>query len=129
MDKWIVEPLKKVNGISFGMCRTEVRKILGTEFKEFKKSKFSKNTTDDYGFCHVFYDATNKCEAIEIFDDITVSISGKDVFPTTTTVLKEVADDFVEEDDSFISKSKSIGVYAPNGKMESILLGNKDYYL
>ena len=42
-------PLQEVNGVKFGMPRNEVRAILG-EAREFKKSKFSKNTTDDFGY-------------------------------------------------------------------------------
>ena len=55
-----VVPLQEVNGVKFGMHRNEVRAILG-EAREFKKSKFSKNTTDDFGYCHVFYDTDNQC--------------------------------------------------------------------
>jgi len=47
-------PLKSVNGIKFGMKREEVRKLLG-EYEEFKKSVLSTNTTDDFGYCHVYY--------------------------------------------------------------------------
>jgi hypothetical protein len=36
--------------------------------------------------------------------------------------------DFEEDDCGFISKNKSIGVYAPNGRMESILFGCVGYY-
>ena len=46
-------PLVEVNGVKFGMKRCDVRKIFGNA-TEFKKSKFSKTITDDFGFCHVF---------------------------------------------------------------------------
>lgn len=129
MDKRIiVEPLKGIDEISFGISREEVRKYFGNNFEEFKKSKFSKNTTDDYGYCHIFYDKDNKFEAIEFFDEVTIIIDDIIVFPNRIEVIKKVSDDFEKDEESYISKEKSIGIYAPNDIMESILLGMKGYY-
>ena len=122
-----VVPLKEVNGIKFGMKRAEVRKILG-EAREFKKSKFSKITTDDFGFCHVFYNTNDECEAVEIFEDVEVVIDGRIVFPGEIDTEKVAIDGFVEEDGSWINAQKSIGIYAPDKNMESILFGIKGYY-
>lgn len=127
MSKVFAQPLKEVNGIKFGMKREEVRKIIG-EAKEFKKSKFSKNTTDDFGYCHVFYNDDDECEAIEIFNNTEVLIDETVVFPINISEIKTIIKDLVEEEGSFISKSQSIGIYAPNGNMESILFGNIGYY-
>lgn len=126
--KIIVEPLKGIDGILFGIDRGEVRKYFGNNFEEFKKSKFSKNTTDDYGYCHIFYDEDNKFEAIEFFDEVTIIIDDIIVFPNRIEVIKKVSDDFEKDEESYISKEKSIGIYAPNDRMESILLGIKGYY-
>lgn len=127
MSKVFAQPLKEVNGIKFGMKREDVRKIIG-EAKEFKKSKFSKNTTDDFGYCHVFYNDDDECEAIEIFNNTEVLINETVVFPINISGIKAIIKDLVEEEGSFISKSQSIGIYAPNGNMESILFGNIGYY-
>lgn len=121
-------PLSEVNGVRFGMKRNEVRSIFG-EAKEFKKSKFSKTTTDDFGFCHVFYNLNDECEAIEIFDESEVQINGKTIFPKGVDILRSMLTDLEEDESGFISKSQSIGVYAPNDKMESILFGCTGYYL
>ena len=120
-------PLAEVNGVKFGMKRCDVREIFGNA-TEFKKSKFSKTTTDDFGFCHVFYNQSDECEAIEIFDESEVQIDDITVFPNAADKLKSMFSDFEEDDCGFICKSKSIGVYAPNGKMESILFGCTGYY-
>ncbi len=128
MLKWIVEPLKSVNGIKFGMSRKDVRDIIGQSYFEFRKTKFSKNTSDNFGICHVFYNIQDEFEAIEIFDEVGVVIKGKQIFPADIAVLSELSGDFIKEDDFYMSKSKSIGIYAPSGKMESILFGIKDYY-
>ena len=128
MANWNVQPLKDINGIKFGMKREVVRKVLSGEVKEFKKTKFSKITTDDFGFCHVYYNANNECEAVEIFDDVTVVINGKIIFPGSIEIGKSAFIDLEEEEGSYISKSESVGIYAPYGKMESILFGNSGYY-
>lgn len=128
MENWIAKPLIEVNGIKFGMERKEVRKRFSGNVREFKKTKFSQNTTDDFGICHVYYDENDKCKAIEVFDNVMVSIDGKVIFPININVLKTMISDIFEEDGSFISKQKSIGIYSPDGKMESILFGIKGYY-
>lgn len=122
-----VVPLQEVNGVKFGMPRNEVRAILG-EAREFKKSKFSKNTTDDFGYCHVFYDTDNQCVAVEIFSEAEVYISEKKIFPCSISDAMLIVSDLKEDSGSFISESQSIGIYAPNGVMESILFGKVDYY-
>ena len=128
MDKWTVIPTKKVNDIEFGMERSEVRKKFPVQAREFKKSKFSKRTTDDFGSCHVYYDENDRCEAVEIFDDAEVYMDGKKVFPITVQEIMEIISDLVKEEDSLISENLSIGIYAPENKMESILFGCKEYY-
>lgn len=120
-------PLSEVNGVKFGMKRKEVRSIFGNA-TEFKKSKFSKNTTDDFKFCHVFYNNNDECEAIEIFVENEVKIENEIVFPKEINKLKAMLPDIEEDNFGFISKCKSIGVYAPDGKIESILFGCVGYY-
>lgn len=128
MDNWIVIPMEKVNGIEFGMERSEVRKKFAVPVREFKKSKFSKRTTDDFGSCHVYYNENDKCEAVEIFDEVAVYVYDKKIFPVTVEEVKKIIPDLIEEEDSYISEELSIGIYAPDDKMESILIGCKGYY-
>lgn len=128
MVKWIATPLVEINGVKFGMPRSEVRTVLGGKYKEFKKGKFSKNTTDDFGVCHVFYTTDDKCEAVEVFSECEVSVNGTVVFPLAISAVKEQIDDLVEDAGSYISKKLSIGIYAPDGTPESILFGDAGYY-
>ena len=123
-----VKPLETVNGIEFGSNREKVRELFG-DYTEFKKSKFSKNTTDDFGYCHVFYNLQNECEAFEFFgDDIIVSVENQQFYPSTISNIKNVLQDLKEEAGSLICKKLSIGITTDNGKVESILFGNKGYY-
>lgn len=128
MDKWIVEPLKKVNDIAFGMSREEARKIMNREYSEFKKSKFSKNTTDDFGNCHIFYNIDNKVEAMEVFSAVEVEIYGKRIFPDGFSELEKIVNDLKNEDGCYISTAMSIGVTMDGNTMDSILFGCIGYY-
>ena len=131
MYELIVEPLMNVGDVYFGMSREDVRKILGG-YTEFKKNKYSENTTDDFKFCHVFYDKENKCEAIEIFQEVKVKIGDIEIFPgdlkEAVNYLRNIDEKLEIDNVGCISKNKSIGIYAPYSKMESILFGKKDYY-
>lgn len=127
MLKFNVQPLVEVNGVKFGMSRADVRKQFG-EAVEFKKNKFSKTITDDFAFCHVYYDTDDKCEAIEIFKEAEVTVNGKVIFPGTISDAQKFIKDLEEEKGSYISKSQSIGIYAPEGEIECILFGNRGYY-
>lgn len=128
MVKWDAIPLKEINGIKFGMSRSEIRKSFGNKYKEFRKNKFSKNTTDDFGICHVFYSQDDKCEAVEVFDGCEVSIEGRVIFPVDILSVKRLIPDLKEDYGSYISTKLSIGIYAPEGEPESILFGETGYY-
>ena len=123
--------LKNVGNIEFGMLRDQVRNLLG-ECREFKKSKFSSYTTDDFGYCHVYYTEDNRCEAVEIFNEVIVRIDNQVIFPlnflSTCQILKELDGEVQIEKEYCTSIKQSIGVYAPEGKAESILFGSKGYY-
>ncbi len=125
--KFDVVPMISINEIVFGMKREEIRAILGnaTEFYKFEDDEVA---TDDFGFCHVFYDAQDRCEAIEIFNESEVYINDKLIFPTDFNAALDAVEDFEQDDDGLISYANSIGIYAPDEEMESILIGKKGYY-
>lgn len=120
-------PLVGIDKLKFGMRRHEVRNILGNP-TEFLKTNEDKKTTDDFGFCHVFYDEDDRCEAIEIFTENEVYIGDSKVFPTDFASAKKVVPGFIEDDDGLLSYELSIGIYAPDNEMESILFAKKGYY-
>lgn len=94
-----VNPLESVGDVKFGMTREEVRSIFG----------------DD------------RCEAVEIFD-AEVFIDGKQVYPIDMDKVIELLPDLEEDDIGPISYERSIGIYAPDDEMESILFGRDGYY-
>ena len=125
--KFVADPLKRVGEVEFGMSREKVRSILG-EAKEFKKSKYSKNTTDDFGFCHVYYDPDNCCEAIELFGDIEIVVAGEIVFPGSVENIRTIIKDLDGDGYGYLSVKESIGVTESNGMIEAILFGKAGYY-
>ena len=131
MTEIIVKPLKNAGDISFGMSRSKVREVLG-EYREFKKSKFSSNTTDDFNICHLYYNQNNECEAIEFFENVIIKIENEIVFPNEfdkiCDILKRLDRNLEIEEESCTSVKYSIGVYAPRGKVEAILFGCEGYY-
>lgn len=124
--KFNVIPNVSVNEITFGTERNKVRNMLGS-CSEFKKSPFSKNTADDFGSFHVFYDAENRFQAIEFFCS-EVYVNNRKIFPATIEQVKLIIPDLAVEDSVFFSVSQSIGIYAPENKIESILFGKAGYY-
>lgn len=122
-----VTPLEVVNGISFGTNRDTVRNTFG-KYTEFRKSSFSKNTTDDFGTFHVFYDTDNRFNAIEVFE-AEVVVNEIRIFPGTVSDACKLIDNLASsEQDYWISKKWSVGIYAPGGIIEGILFGVADYY-
>ena len=127
MKKIQVVLLESVGNIKFWMTKQEVREKYAVK-GEFIKNDCSNNLTDDLGFCHVYYNDEGKCEAVEIFNDVEVYIGEKLLFPTTYAVAKNVEKSLKQDDEGMISVDMSIGIYAPDGEMESILFGEKGYY-
>ena len=133
MKKMIsVEPCKCMGGVAFGMDRELVRKEFGTVVREFQKTKLSRNTTDDFGFAHVYYNEANECVAVELFDDCVVTVGGDCLLPcdqvSFNSWLKERDAQADIQDGEATSVSLSIGATATNGKVESILFGARGYY-
>ena len=61
-------------------------------------------------------------------NDVEVYIGENLLFPTTYTVAKSVKKSLEQNEEEMLSVDKSIGIYAPDGAMESILFGEKGYY-
>lgn len=125
--KWTAIPHEGVGPVKIGMSRRELRDNWYLN-AEFKKTQFSTTTTDDFGLFHVYYDANDCCEAIEVFDDVEVYIDGKVVYPIPVNDVCEAFHDFKADNDGAISVEKAVGIYAPEDKPESILFGNAGYF-
>ena len=83
---------------------------------------------DDFDGVHVYYDLNDKCEAVEIFEGNEVFVHGKKIMPGIEETLKNEFPDIVEEDGYYTSVKSSVGAYAEDGEIKSILFGNQGYY-
>ena len=125
-------PYKGAGQIKLDSAREETRKTLGT-FKEFRKTKFSKNTTDDFSFCHVFYNEQNKVEAVEFFDSTEFLFKEKNLFLLSfnglKSLLKSNSINFQEDESGLRSDAIGLSVFSPDKeKIDTILIYKKGYY-
>ena len=132
MDKIEIKPYERVGTIKFGSNRETVRKDNGN-FKEFRKSRFSKNSTDDFSSFHVFYSEDDRVEAVEFFRESNLYFHDIQLFTQSygdlKTRLNALDSNNTEDESGIIYKSLGLSVYSPDGKqVESILVFEKGYY-
>lgn len=128
MERWEFKPLESIGNIKFGMARSELHQLLKVKCTEFKKSKFSKNTADDYGGFHVFYTYDDRVDAVEIYEGIKIILDGKQIFPVKAVDIEKLLPGIEKDGSDYTHISKSIGLQVGADRAESILLGAKGYY-
>ncbi len=123
-----IKPFESVGTIEFGATRKETRSKLG-EFKEFKKTRFSKNTTDDFGCFHVFYDESDRVVAIEFFRLAEVSYKEKNLFGLDRTALISLFNDpsESEEPNAIIFDSYGVEISFEDNEVDSVFVHSKGY--
>jgi len=117
-----------------------VANILGMKARSFMKTSNSKVATDDYGAFHVFFNAEDLVEAVEVFhgeievlydDDKNLFDLGK---KEVTALLFAHDPDCIVESDGLIAKAIGLSVYAPKWQgdeadtIDSILAFERGYY-
>ncbi len=76
--QWQVVPFVGMNELKFGMARAQVRAMLPSSFKSFRKGPAAFNDTDSYeelGF-HLYYDRNDNLEFIEAFSPCDIRFEG-----------------------------------------------------
>lgn len=124
-----INPFSSVGKISFGANRDEVRNILG-QFTEFRKTRFSKNTTDDFGGLHVYYNEGDTVDAIELFPiDTLVLYKKKDLFGLSKEELIMLFSDpsFKEEPGHLTFANYGVEIGMEDDVITSILVHKKGY--
>ena len=129
--KFELVPTVKCSELAFLTDRSNVRKLLG-KYSTFKKSKLSENTTDNFGFCHVYYNTTNQLIAIEFFPEADLRLYGEKLFLLTAeelaNLLKSYDKAVVVDEYSVLSKALGIGAEIDESEIKSILVCTADYY-
>lgn len=121
-------PAKSVNGFKFGAEQADVETSFGQAISTFKKTKWSKGKTADYGSFHIHYDAADQLEAIEIFDATIKLPSTAIKIPAAIDEVLKALPSLKSNECEFTSESESIGAYVEDGRVISILFGKPDYY-
>lgn len=130
-------PYKSIGTVNFGMQREEVREKFG-DYSEFKKTKLSKNTTDDFGFMHAYYDDNNILEAVECFGEAKIMLHNVNIMALNIKQLKLFFQDksieYITDESGLNADSIGISAYIPNiknekeAKVETLLIFRKGYY-
>lgn len=136
-----IRPHEGCGAIAFGDKRTRVRAALGGEEPlTLKRNEFAANSMDVFdGEVFVYYDADDRCEAVEISaGKYDVFLGDLHVFGLGYAELKNqihTQDPAIAEDETgFTSLLYGIGVYAPNKEeepddvIETIIVHRKGYY-
>lgn len=121
--------------IKFGMTSEEIQSILKIKPDLFKKTEFDIYDTEDYRFCHVFYEAeSNKklvCAAIEFFKPSQVFLDNMQLIgakkETGEDLFKTKFEDCVTDTSNTSSKKYDIAFYAPRKTISSVFIARKGY--
>lgn len=120
-------PYNKVGNIAFDEKRSLVRTDY-PNFREFKKTPISKNTTDAYPGFHVFYDTNNEVEAVELFRGESLTLNGVNLFSLSKAGFINKFPGCVDEDGSLNCNKEGFMVSFANGEVDGILVYRKGYW-
>lgn len=128
MAQITVIPYKSIGSILIGSSREIVRKN-NPNFQEFKKNRFSRNSTDDYGLYHVFYTTSNYVEAVELFKEIDIILNGKRITSLSLDELISCLSDpkMTKESDNINFPTYGLSVSIQSGTIESYLFYARGY--
>ena len=111
----------RIGPLSQGMTRKRVRSVLGGDFVEFRKTEFSKNTTDAYDEIgvHVYYASNELVKGVELFPaSATLIYKSLQVFCYSCTdlcaLLNELGVCYLEHGSDLIVIDSQIRLYVPD---------------
>jgi hypothetical protein len=134
MKKRDIIPHIGLDNLHFGMSRSEIRGLLGTEFTEFRKTEFSENTTDSYEGegIHCYYDRDNKLNLLETFLPCSAELGGISLISRSVSdVIEELGllgHNAIERRGSYRFESIGVAVYAPSTIIEGVSVFPRGYY-
>jgi len=114
------------------LCRPKNRSEIVREAQRIFKSKSSENSTDDFGFCHAYYNVADQLIAIEFFPEAELHYNGQELFKLMATELIRLlkTKDAAATADDYAVLSKKLGISAEidAGEIKSILVCTADYF-
>jgi hypothetical protein len=113
-----IHPHVGVDGLTFGMTRDDVARAVHRVPKRGRRNQFDSSDYDlfeDLGF-FAYYDAHDKCEAVEFSRDADVEYDNYRLFSHPASEVRawaEKLDPGLERADGFVSKKLGLMMYAP----------------
>jgi hypothetical protein len=137
-------PFQSVGAMEFGASPESIRAVLNSSPKSFVKGSLSDKPTatdafDEVGI-HVYYDESNKCEAIEFFSPALLTFQEKELvgqpYKAVSEWLASIDANIVRDDSGLEARSLGIGLYAPDydenerpdGLVESAIVVKQGYW-
>ena len=134
-----IEPYKSVGEYSFGMTRDDIRKFMGEPISTVNYGyPISDRYLDDYGFLYILCSNKGRLEAVQIFPDYTednifLICNGKKIelttdFEKTISDFLTISDDFVKEDDTYLSEKLGVKIFCPDDYVENVIIHDMHCY-
>ncbi|HEY9063329.1 MAG TPA: hypothetical protein VIO64_22950 [Pseudobacteroides sp.] len=121
------------DSIKFGMTSKEIQSILKVTPTLFKKTTMDLYETEDYSnICHVYYEKGGKCAAFEFMKPSKVFLDNIQLIGEQAEKIEAIFEQFEDlQGDTmcFRSPKNDIGIYAPEGVVESVFIARKGYTL
>jgi hypothetical protein len=119
------------DSIKFGMKSKEIQAILKVKPILFKKLSTDLYETEDYrNICHVYYENAGKCSAFEFLKPSQVFLDNVQLMGEQAKRIEtffEKFEDLQGDTMCFRSPKNDIGIYAPEGVVESVYIARKGY--
>ena len=133
---WTFRPGKKIGKIEFGMGKKHIHLLLNHLYGDPTPQSNAKDfaSAETYGNkFSVYYDASEKVEAVEITNGIIVDMDRSIIFPGDITNIKKKALDLQPDKNNpergLTSKAMSVSVIVdPTNKIKSILFTRKEFF-
>jgi hypothetical protein len=135
-----IVPYVHVGPIEFGLTRTDLRRRLNSPADGFRKSPTDTVLTDAFdtlGF-HVFYNAEDRCEAVEFYRLTMPTLYGRNLleqpFADARVWLQSLDPGIQAESGTLISHTYGLGLYAPSAlhdlrsPVEAVIVFRRGYY-
>lgn len=122
-------PYESIGSIKIGSSRQVVRND-NPDYREFKKNRFSKNSTDDYGVYHVFYTTSNCVEAVEVFKGVDIVLNSMVISSLSLNeLISHLSDSRMTKDSDGVNfPSYGLSVSVQRGIIESYLCYMRGYW-
>jgi hypothetical protein len=132
-QRWEIRPYEGGGVLHFGMSRSQVRSLLGPEFRAFRKGTHAATDTDAYDkLClHLYYDAHDRLEYIEAWGSCQILYKGIPLLgvPTRSLLLQLNRIGLGSRyDDGYLFDDGGFTLYAPGDVVEAVGVYRRGYY-